>query len=562
MHRGSAVLRDQLFVFGGQQGDFMAVPGDPDCTCTGATPETYLAAAFRLSEPDGSWSRLAEMPVAASHLDFATLVHDDRILLFGGQIYKHPERFYLKLTNAIQAYDAAADRWSIVGYLPNRLKTPVVGQFGDSLFVTTGQRSVLPDGESPGPITADTWKTSLSALLARTTPAPAATSLAGKSILMISHDLSRSGSPLLLLETARGLLDRGASVRVASASDDVAGWNLACEYRVPVIPIEAAIDAAMHADWIIANTAADPTKRWVAACLAKYPGAARKLAWWVHEIDVETYASDAGLIRNAAVAIFDSKASQAAWAAQTRLPPSHVLHPGLADSFLRKTAQERLPFPADPATPTHGNPSLTRDEVRAHLQVAPEDFLLCAIGGFSRRKSQRLLIRTAARAAGSGVPVKLVLVGLADANERATLLGGLSADEQRVLSPARAYVTQPEHAAFYLASDAYVMNSQGDTGRGECFGRVTTEALAFGLPVIGTNAGGTPEIIDHGSTGLLFPLGPDGQGELARHIVNLARDRALARRLGAAGRAMVRDRFSQDACLSRLEQILQTFGGA
>lgn len=47
------------------------------------------------------------------------------------------------------------------------------------------------------------------------------------------------------------------------------------------------------------------------------------------------------------------------------------------------------------------------------------------------------------------------------------------------------------------------MNSQGN---GEPFGRVTIEAMAFGLPVLGTDAGGTKEIVLDGKTGLLHDL--------------------------------------------------------
>ena len=41
MHRGSAVIGKSLYVFGGQQGDFVAIDGDPSYTCTGKTREIY-----------------------------------------------------------------------------------------------------------------------------------------------------------------------------------------------------------------------------------------------------------------------------------------------------------------------------------------------------------------------------------------------------------------------------------------------------------------------------------------------------------------------------------------
>jgi glycosyltransferase involved in cell wall biosynthesis len=89
-----------------------------------------------------------------------------------------------------------------------------------------------------------------------------------------------------------------------------------------------------------------------------------------------------------------------------------------------------------------------------------------------------------------------------------------------------------EILAFYLASDAYVMNSQG---RGETFGRVTIEAMAFGLSVLGSFGGGTVEIVKEGEA---------GQARLSANILRLAQDRALAKRLGDAGRRRAEEHFS------------------
>ena len=161
MHRPSAVVNDALYVFGGQQGDFQAIPGDPDCRCTGRTQETYLHEAFRLDEPSGSWRRIADLPVAASHTDYSTVVVGHLVLLLGGQIFKHPEEFYLRLTDAIQAYDTVTDRWSVLGHLPHPLKIPVAGALGNQLFVVGGQRGALPDGDRPGGIVNDTLRATL-----------------------------------------------------------------------------------------------------------------------------------------------------------------------------------------------------------------------------------------------------------------------------------------------------------------------------------------------------------------------------------------------------------------
>ena len=52
---------------------------------------------------------------------------------------------------------------------------------------------------------------------------------------------------------------------------------------------------------------------------------------------------------------------------------------------------------------------------------------------------------------------------------------------------------------YYLKADALLMCSKH-----EAMGRVTAEAMALGLPVIGRNSGGTAELIQHKKTGLLY----------------------------------------------------------
>ncbi len=87
----------------------------------------------------------------------------------------------------------------------------------------------------------------------------------------------------------------------------------------------------------------------------------------------------------------------------------------------------------------------------------------------------------------------------------------------------------------------------------EAFGRVTVEAMRAGLPVCGTNAGGTPEIIDQGVNGLLSP--PGDANALAANLMALESDEDLRRSI--AFRAVeTAQRFQRDRYGDELTAIL------
>lgn len=108
-------------------------------------------------------------------------------------------------------------------------------------------------------------------------------------------------------------------------------------------------------------------------------------------------------------------------------------------------------------------------------------------------------------------------------------------------------------ASLYAAADVYVMNSQG---LGETFGRVTIEAMAFGLPVLGTDAGGTKEIVEHNVTGLLHPLGRNGAQVLAKNLKFLLQNPSARQELGMKGREKVEKMHLKKHMYQKFGEIL------
>jgi glycosyltransferase involved in cell wall biosynthesis len=88
---------------------------------------------------------------------------------------------------------------------------------------------------------------------------------------------------------------------------------------------------------------------------------------------------------------------------------------------------------------------------------------------------------------------------------------------------------------------------------GEHFGRVIVEAMAMEKPVVATDAGGVPEIVSQGITGLLVP--PADPAALAAAILSLLEDPVRAARLGTAGRRRAASDFSLSRHLAAIEGL-------
>jgi hypothetical protein len=158
MHRASAVVQNRLYVFGGQEGDFIAVPGDPKFTCDGRTVEHIYGEAYVWHNDEKNWTRLPDMPVSASHIDYSLIVSGDQIVIAGGSCYKDPRNFSVQLTDVIQAFDVRTRSWTIAGRLPFRVKTCMVAAYDGWLYVSGGQRDSGVDDPRPGAVESSTWR--------------------------------------------------------------------------------------------------------------------------------------------------------------------------------------------------------------------------------------------------------------------------------------------------------------------------------------------------------------------------------------------------------------------
>ncbi len=162
-------------------------------------------------------------------------------------------------------------------------------------------------------------------------------------------------------------------------------------------------------------------------------------------------------------------------------------------------------------------------------------------------KGQKDLISAAARVVRAVPDARFVILGEGEMRpilEQQVKALGL---ERHVFLPG----FRPDSLSLQKSFDIFVMSSLT-----EGLGSSMLEALACATPVVGTLAGGIPEAIEHGRTGLLVkPHHPD---ELAAAIVRLLQDPGLRARLGAAGRAHVEDAFSVERMVEGALAVYQS----
>lgn len=112
------------------------------------------------------------------------------------------------------------------------------------------------------------------------------------------------------------------------------------------------------------------------------------------------------------------------------------------------------------------------------------------------------------------------------------------------------YVDNETRQDALAAAQLFVLPSRTDS-----FGIVYLEAWLYGVPCIGADAGGVPEVILHGTNGLLVPFGD--VAKLAAAIQQLLHNREVARAMGEAGRKRVLAEYTWDHKYAQVRELYQ-----
>jgi glycosyltransferase involved in cell wall biosynthesis len=191
-------------------------------------------------------------------------------------------------------------------------------------------------------------------------------------------------------------------------------------------------------------------------------------------------------------------------------------------------------------------PTTSRGQVRAALDLAPEDLIFGAITDNSPAKGTALLLAAFARAfpaATGGRTVRLLIKGPTEASVPPALRLSPALDRMRLLP-------RSENVADFLSAlDVFVLPSLTDS-----MPNTLLEAVRMGLPAIGSAVGAVPEIL--ASCGLLVP--PGDVPALAGAMRTLADDPLLRQRCAAAAKAQG-EAYRLEKRLDQMEALYAEF---
>lgn len=212
--------------------------------------------------------------------------------------------------------------------------------------------------------------------------------------------------------------------------------------------------------------------------------------------------------------------------------------------YLLNNAKKRLPLAKDKITRVYYGtrvPSTVTadrmDELKSKFQIG-DTFTVGLFGRISEFKGQHLLIEAVQILKEQGIIIDAFIIGEAFEKDYFNFLKAkivtLGTDDQ--IHFMDFYKNPHELMACF---DCIVLTTQKET-----FGLVLIEAMQVGVAVIGSDAGGVPEIIDHEDTGLLFE--PMSAQSLAAAIKRLATDVELRNKMAAAGQKIALAKFDLD----------------
>jgi glycosyltransferase involved in cell wall biosynthesis len=192
---------------------------------------------------------------------------------------------------------------------------------------------------------------------------------------------------------------------------------------------------------------------------------------------------------------------------------------------------------------------------RSEFGLAADDVVLVSLGRIVPKKGFDVLVRTLPSLLRAHTRVKLVIGGEGNQREELARLAASQGVEGHIRLPGR--IPWHDVPAFLAMGDIFVLPSVIDAaGNVDGLPTVLLEAMAMNKPVVATEIGGVPLVIEHGVNGLLVP--PGNTERLAQAVSSLLGDEDLRIRLGSAARWSVERDFNWTEVARRMSSLFES----
>lgn len=181
--------------------------------------------------------------------------------------------------------------------------------------------------------------------------------------------------------------------------------------------------------------------------------------------------------------------------------------------------------------------------LKAEYEIKEDEKVIIHVSNFRPVKRVQDIVKTFAKISAT-MPAKLLLVGDGPEISIVCKLVREFALEDQVLFLGK----QENLEELYSISDLMLLLSEK-----ESFGLVALEAMACGVPCIGTNVGGIPEVINHGETGFICEVGDID--DISTKANSLLKDKNLHRQFSQRSIETVKTKFKAAQIVEQYEQL-------
>jgi glycosyltransferase involved in cell wall biosynthesis/peptidoglycan/xylan/chitin deacetylase (PgdA/CDA1 family) len=190
---------------------------------------------------------------------------------------------------------------------------------------------------------------------------------------------------------------------------------------------------------------------------------------------------------------------------------------------------------------------ITREEARKEFPFSKDAFIWLAVGNLRPAKDYPTLLVAAERCAAATPRFHLLIAGSGE--EEASLLA--EANRRNLSGRVHFLGSRKDVSRLLRACDAFVLSSAW-----EGLPNSVMEAMASGVPVVSTDAGGARELVLQGICGYIVPTrDPDALSDGMLHVMAMSQDERI--RMGDAGRERILRYFDNERVVDRWEVMIQ-----